>query len=204
MGGVLTQNVSVILPPPTVINRIQFTSLDSMVSETKPSSLIAPVITNQPDKIILTDQQSDEFNQISSKFLDGSISMDEAILQLRAGGKFKDISFIVFYIWLYKLQINHVEGFQPIRPPHQEWMQKGGHPRPPYAGGYGSSNSGSSLGLTHIREGGTQPNAQFVKALQTRWKSFAEHTNVRDCGVQPVMGQDCHVLKHDRKTFYRN
>jgi hypothetical protein len=47
-----------------------------------------------------------------------SISMDEAILQLRGGGKFKDISFIVFYIWLYKLQINHVEGFQPIRPPH--------------------------------------------------------------------------------------
>ena len=80
MGGALTANVSVMLPPPTVSNRIQFTSLDSMVSQTKPSSLIAPVITNQPDKIILTDLQLDEFNQISSKFLDGSISMDEAIL----------------------------------------------------------------------------------------------------------------------------
>jgi hypothetical protein len=153
-------------------------------------------------------------------------------------------------------------------------MQKGGHPRPPYARGYGSSNSGSSLGLTHtndgfdelsrtkiqnaysqipslsverkdweitawsvakqvhhapefgldpanygmttedlknmaqkglithIREGGTQSNAQFVKALQTCWKSFAEDTNVRDCGIQPVMGQDCHVLKHNRTRLF--
>jgi hypothetical protein len=63
MGEVLTPNISVILPPPTVINRIQFTRLNSMVSKTKPSSLIAPVITNQPDNIILTNQQSDEFNQ---------------------------------------------------------------------------------------------------------------------------------------------
>lgn len=56
--------------------------------------------------------------------------------------------------------------------------------------------------ITHIREGGTQPNAQFVKALQTLWKGFAEHTNVHDCGVQPVMGQDCHVLKHDRTRLF--
>jgi len=126
MGGALPPNVSVMLPsPPTAINRTQFTSLDSMVSQTKPSYLIAPVIINQPDKSILTDLQLDEFNQISFKFLDGSISMDETILQLRGGGKFKDISSIILYIWLYRLHNNHVEGFQPIRPPHQEWMLKG-------------------------------------------------------------------------------
>jgi hypothetical protein len=130
MGGALTPNVSVMLPPPTAISRIHFTSLDSMVSQTKPSSLIAPVSINQPDKSILKDLQLDEFNQISSKFLDGSISMDEAILQLRGGGKFKDISLIVLYIWLYRLQNNHVEGFQTIRPPHQEWMPKGADHRP--------------------------------------------------------------------------
>ena len=101
MGGALTPNVSVMLPPPpTAINRTQFTSLDGIVSQTKPSSYIAPVITNQPDKILLTDLKLDKFNQISSKFLDGSISMDEAIFQLRGGGKFKDISFIVFNICL--------------------------------------------------------------------------------------------------------
>ena len=32
-------------------------------------------------------------------------------------------------------------------------MQNGAHQRPPYAGGYGSSNSGSSLGLTHTNDG---------------------------------------------------
>ena len=275
MGGALTPNVSVMLPPPpTAINRIQFTSLDSMVSQTKPSSLIAPVITNQPDKSILTDLQLDEFNQISSKFLDGSISMDEAILQLRGGGKFKDISLIVLYIWLYRLQNNHVEGFQPIRPPHQEWMPKGADQRPPYAGGYGSSNSGSSLGLTytndgfnelsqttiqnaysqipnlsvegtnqqvtawsaakhiyhspdfgldprkygmtqedldsiaknglinHIRDGGITPNDEYVKALQQRWKRFAEHKDVRKCGIQTVMGEQCYVVKHDRTRIF--
>nr|YP_010134040.1 hypothetical protein KYU77_pgp067 [Tryblionella apiculata]QWM93529.1 hypothetical protein [Tryblionella apiculata] len=84
VGGALTPNVSVMVPSaPTAINRIQFTSQDSMISQTKASSLIAPVITNQPYKIILTDLQLDELNQISSKFLDGSISIDEAILQLR-------------------------------------------------------------------------------------------------------------------------
>jgi hypothetical protein len=92
MGGALTPNVSIMLPPsPTAINRIQFTSLDGMVIQTKLSSLIAPVRTNKPD----TDLQLDEFNQISSKFLDGSISMDEAILELRGREKFKDISLIV-------------------------------------------------------------------------------------------------------------
>ena len=154
MGGALTPNVSVILSPPsTSISRSQFTSLDGMVSQTKPSFLIAPVMTNKPDKSILIDLQLDEFNQISSKFLDGSISMDEAIFQLRGGGKFKDISLIVLYIWLYRLQNNHVEGFQVIHPPHQEWMSKGANKRPPYSGGYGSSNSVSSLGLTSTNEG---------------------------------------------------
>lgn len=79
--------------------------------------------------------------------------MDEAILQFRGGVKFKDIFFIVFYIWLYRLQNNHVEGFQPIRPPHQEWMENGAHPRPPSTGGDSCSNSGSSLGLTHTNDG---------------------------------------------------
>lgn len=273
VGGALTPNVSVMVPSaPTAINRIQFSSQDSMISQTKASSLIAPVITNQPDKIILTDLQLDELNQISSKFLDGSISIDEAILQLRGGGKFKDISFIVLYIWLYTLQKNHVEGFQSIRLPDQEWTPKGAGQRPPYARGYYSSNSRSSLGLTydgfnelhrtniqnaysqipnlsvkgtnqqvtawsaakhihhspdfgldprkygmtqkdldnisenglinHIRDGGRPPSDDYVQALQRRWKRFAEHRDVQKCGIQPVMGKPCHVVKHDRTGIF--
>ena len=55
---------------------------------------------------------------------------------------------------------------------------------------------------THIREGRTPPNAQFVKALQTSWKAFAEHKNVRDCGIQPAMREECHVLKHDLTRLF--
>lgn len=50
--------------------------------------------------------------------------------------------------------------------------------------------------------GKLKPNAQFVKALQTRWKAFAEYKNVGDCGIQSVMGQNCHVLKHDRRKLF--
>lgn len=51
--------------------------------------------------------------------MNDSISMEEAILKPRGGGK---------------LQNSHVRGFQPIRLPHQEWMLKGASQRPPYAG----------------------------------------------------------------------
>lgn len=37
----------------------------------------------------------------------------------------------MFYIWLWKLQNNHVQGFQQIHPPHYEWMPRS-NPRPPY------------------------------------------------------------------------
>ena len=51
--------------------------------------------------------------------------------------------------------------------------------------------------INHINQGGTPPNADYVKALQKRWKAFSEHKNVRDCGAQLFMGKDCHVRKHD-------
>jgi hypothetical protein len=153
ISGVLSPNVSVMLPPPTPMSIIQFTTLDGIDSQTKHISYIAPVISNRPHKILLTGEQVDTFSQISSEFRDGLISIEEAMLKLRGGGKFKEISLIVLYIWLYRLQNNHVEGFQPIRLPHQEWMPKGADQRPPYAGGYVSSNSGSSLGLTDTNDG---------------------------------------------------
>lgn len=56
--------------------------------------------------------------------------------------------------------------------------------------------------INHINQGGTPPNADYVKALQKRWKAFAEHKNVRDCGIQPVMGKDCHVRKHHRTRIF--
>jgi len=56
--------------------------------------------------------------------------------------------------------------------------------------------------INHINQNGTLPNANYVKALQKRWKVFAEHKNVRKCGIQPVMAEDCHVVKHDRTRIF--
>ena len=56
--------------------------------------------------------------------------------------------------------------------------------------------------INHINQGGMPPNANYVKALQKRWKAFAEHKNVRECGIQPVMGEDCHVVKYDRTRIF--
>lgn len=75
----------------------------------------------------MTNDQMEQFNIIGKKFIDGSITMEEAILQLRGGGLFTDISYLVLFIWLWKLQNSQVGSFQPIRPPHQEWMPKGAH-----------------------------------------------------------------------------
>lgn len=80
IGVNLTPNVSVILLPPTAINRIQFTTLDSIDSQTRHISFIAPVISNRPDKIFFRNKDIDEFSQISSKLLDGSISIDEGLI----------------------------------------------------------------------------------------------------------------------------
>ena len=56
--------------------------------------------------------------------------------------------------------------------------------------------------INHINQGGTPPNVNYVKALQKRWKAFSEHKNVRNCGVQLVMGKDCHVRKHDGTRIF--
>ena len=242
--------------------------------QTKHILFIAPVISNRPDKILYTDKQIDEFYQIAGKFMNSSISIDEAILQLRGGEKFKDFSFIVLYIWLYRLQNNHVQGFQTIHLPHQEWMPKGANQRPLYVGGYGSFNPRTSLSLAninhrfeklsqieikkaysqisnlsvkgknwqvtawsvakhvhhgpdfgldptdygmsqgdlnniakkglinHIWDGETVLLADYVKVLQKRWKKFAEHRNVRERGIETVMGEQCYVVKHDRTRIF--
>ena len=56
--------------------------------------------------------------------------------------------------------------------------------------------------LNHIRDGGIPPNEEYVQALQKRWKRFAEHREVQNCGIRTVMGRDCYVVKHDRTRIF--
>jgi len=211
------------------------------------------------------------------QLMDGEVSLEELVLELR-GGNVKEaafhIGFFIVLVYMASTVPQGVEGFKPIRPPHPEWL----HFRPPYqneynkVGGritvrsdaakqtqdaYGEARSHkirkdyssklptlyvegqnkritpwetakkvyhgpafglnpSKYGLTqgdlnsiakngiinHIRDGGTVPPADYVKALQKRWKAFAEHKNVRDCRIQTVMGEQCHIVKHDRTRIF--
>ena len=70
----------------------------------------------------------------------------ELILELSGGGRLEDISWIIFYIWLWKLQNNHVQGFQPIKPPHHTLT--GGQHRPH---SYDGSSSSPSIGQTQLQ-----------------------------------------------------
>ena len=56
--------------------------------------------------------------------------------------------------------------------------------------------------INHIRDGGTPPNDKYVKALQQRWKAFAEHPAVEYRGIEAVMGEPCHVVKNDRTGIF--
>lgn len=56
--------------------------------------------------------------------------------------------------------------------------------------------------INHISEGGTPPSAKYVIDLQWRWKLFAERQDVNKFGIQPVMGEQCHVVKHNRTGIF--
>ena len=166
----------VLLPlPPTSLEKLIPNQLDS---QTTSIGQTAPVISNRPDKIIYTEEQINESFQISFEFLDGSITMEKAILKLRGGGNFKDISFIVLYIWLWKLQNNHVRGFQQIHPPHREWMAGSGT-RPPQQGNPSRARS--------YRNTATQQNAKL--------KSVRNEANPGDIHIR-VPGHRNLVIRH--------
>lgn len=154
VGGIgLNPTVSVsVPPPPAAIYRIDFNPPNSNVIENKTNFLAAPLITNQPNKIILTDLQLDELNKISLKIVDGSLSVQEAILDIRGGRNFKDFSYVILFILLYKIHISGVEGFQ-TRPPHLWWVPNRANPHHPYSGpgGYGSSNLGYRQISTYLK-----------------------------------------------------
>lgn len=87
-------DVIVVIPTPLTNNRIEFSGLDKMVTETKNL-----VITNELNKIHLTDLELDRFNEIIYKFINGSITINKIRLQLCEKEKFKDVSFILSYIF---------------------------------------------------------------------------------------------------------
>ena len=69
--------------------------------------------------MVLTDQQIEDFNLICYKLQTGSITLDTAVLKLRAGG-FYDRAILVFIIYMFSLQ--QCDSFQNVPLPHMDPM----------------------------------------------------------------------------------
>lgn len=115
----------VLLPfSPTSGERLIPNQLDS---KTRNIPQTAPVIRSRVDKVRLTNEQMEEFDRIVKKCMDGSISSEEAILQLRAGGIEDWVGAFRILIAIIMV-LNKVDDFQvppapgTIVPPHLAWL----------------------------------------------------------------------------------
>ena len=129
---------AVMLPLPTQISIEHLVSAEVLSSNNQCPG-IAPIIKAKMDKMILTDQQVEDLNIICYKLQKGSITLDKAVLKLRAGG-FYDWAALAFIIYMFSLQQGN--SFQNVPLPHQDpfgWL----------SGKYDSRNVGNGQCLSH-------------------------------------------------------
>ena len=100
--------------PPTSIERLISNQLDS---QTRNIAQFAPVIGPRVDKFVLTDKQIEELDILYSKFKNGSITMEEAILELR-GGDLSD--WLVLFVFFYMIANHTGESFLQAPLPHMD------------------------------------------------------------------------------------
>ena len=126
------------VPLPTQISIEHLVSAEVLRSNNQCPG-IAPIIKAKMDKMILTDQQVEDLNIICYKLQKGSITLDKAVLKLRAGG-FYDWADLAFIIYMFSLQQGN--SFQNVPLPHQDpfgWL----------SGKYDSRNVGNGQCLSH-------------------------------------------------------
>jgi hypothetical protein len=130
---------AVMIPlPPVAIHRLSPIEQDIILSNKNGYPQIATIPESKLDKIRLTNDQIQQFNNLALQLNNGSIKMEEAVLQLR-GGELSDIvgviAFVIFINWYDSLF--GVEAFQANPLPHQDpfgWL----------SGKYDSKNVGPS------------------------------------------------------------
>jgi hypothetical protein len=135
---------AVMMPlPPVAIHRSSPIEQDIILSNKNGYPQIATIPESKVDKIRLTNDQIKEFNNLALQLNSGSITMEEAVLQLR-GGELSDIvgviAFVIFINWYDSLF--GVEAFQANPLPHQDpfgWL----------SGKYDSKNAGNGQCLSH-------------------------------------------------------
>ena len=116
IGGPVINQVLLPLPsPPVSLETLISNSVDS---ENQNTILTAPVVIPKVETIKLTSEQIEVFK----KCMAGSITLDEAIFQLRGGSELTDlvaiIGFIILVNWIDSLY--GVESFKSVPLPHMD------------------------------------------------------------------------------------
>lgn len=86
-----------IAPPPTAINRLVFIKQSTSIAN-KNNPQIASIAQPKIDKIKLTRQQLKQVNDLAFLVNSGSITIDEALLQLRGGEGITDLAIISAFV----------------------------------------------------------------------------------------------------------
>ena len=135
---------AVMMPLPPAMERLSPFEQNRILRNKNGCPQIATIPESKVDKIRLTNEQIKEFNNLAIELNSGSITMEEAVLQVRDGDGLTDvvavIAFVIFinwYDWLFG-----VKAFQANPLPHQDplsWL----------SGKYDSRNAGNPQCLSN-------------------------------------------------------
>ena len=105
---------TVVVPLPPSVERLSTIEQDKILTDKNSSSQIAPFIEPKIHKTILRDKRIEDLNIIINKLKNGSITLDERILKLRAGANLSPLTKILFRIvlvWGMEKNAATTEGF---------------------------------------------------------------------------------------------
>jgi hypothetical protein len=166
ISQILAPCAAVVLPLPPTSNYRLSSIEESRTSTNTRCPEIAPVIESKVDKMVLTDQQIEDLNLICYKLQKGSITIDKAILKLRAGG-FYDWATLAFLIYMFSLQQG--DSFQNLPLPHMDPMGWA-------SGKYDSGNSeisGSQTSL-EMEKPSAMPQQQYSGLIKSQKRQLPD------------------------------
>ena len=113
---------AVIMPLPLPVHRLSPIEQDRILSNKNYSPQIAHILKEKVDKIIVRNDKIQKLNNLALQLNSGSITIEEAVLQLRGGDGLIDIvviiAFVIFINWYYSLF--GVEVFKAVPLPPQD------------------------------------------------------------------------------------
>lgn len=109
----MVPHILVLLPVPQQIVKIEI-KINESNSKCRDFLKIAPNFLQNPDKIVLSKNEITKFDLLAEQITNGYLTVDEAILSLRAGDGFIDLAAIM----LFYAFINWLDGADALVLPH--------------------------------------------------------------------------------------